>query len=61
MQYEPAKICCLFEKKYNRLTGKLISQTDLYFQVRTRSIGNCGHRHKTEQGALAEPPKEEKP
>ncbi|MFL6314775.1 MAG: hypothetical protein ACJ71W_21935 [Terriglobales bacterium] len=52
MKSQPVKICTLFQQTFDRATGELISQTDLYFQVRSLLIGNCGHRHRTEMAAM---------
>lgn len=50
MNYEPVKLCTLFEVRTDLKTGK-VRQSPNYFQVRSKSLGTCGHRHTTAQAA----------
>ena len=51
-KYEPVKIMRLFHRIYDR-NKTFIRQTSDFFEARSKSVGNCGHKHRTE--AAAEP------
>ena len=53
MRYQPVKVVHVVERLYRgrdaRKDGHIVERG--YFQARSKLLGSCGHRHRTEEAA----------
>ena len=51
MRYEPVKLRHVVELYYHRDRPSVPVKERHYFQVRSETLGTCGHRHRSEAAA----------